>query len=71
MNTEDEVELLRFQNKYLAETVLLMVQDLTRAGMAEFDPPHSEMLDLANWAYGLLEKVGVDFSKLEVYQEEV
>ena len=67
----DELELLKFQNKYLAETVLLMVQDLTRAGMAEYQPDPTEMLDLANWAYGLLEKVGVDFSKLEVYTEDV
>lgn len=66
-----ELELKDLQIKYLAETVLLMAQDLTRVGMAEYTPSHSEMLDLAKWAYGLLEKLEIDFTTLETYGEEV
>ena len=69
--TQDEIELIKLQNKYLAETVLLLAQDLTRAGMSEYQPDHVEMLDLGNWAYGLLENCGVDLSTLEIYTEEV
>lgn len=64
-------ELKDLQIKYLAETVLLMSQDLTRAGMSEYTPSHVELLDLARWSYGLLEKLEIDFSTLDVYSEEV
>lgn len=69
--SQDEVELIKLQNKYLAETVLLLAQDLTRAGMSEYQPDYSEMLALGNWAYGLLENCGIDLSTLEIYTEEV
>lgn len=71
MNTKDELEILRFQNKYLAETVMLMVNEMTRVGMSEFQPDYSEFLHLANWGYELLEKVGIDFSKIETYDRQV
>lgn len=67
----DEIELLKFQNKYLSETLLLIVQDLTRAGMSEYQPDHIELLELSKWAYGVFEMLGVDKSKLEIYTEEI
>ena len=66
-----EMELKDLQIKYLVETVLLMSQDLTRAGMSEYTPSHAEMINLGRWSYGLLEKLEIDLSTLEVYSEEV
>ena len=70
MNT-DEIELLQFQNKYLAETLLLLVQDLARAGMCEYQPDYVELLDMSNWAYGVFDMLCIDKTKLEIYTEEI
>lgn len=69
--TSDEIELLKFQNKYLAETLLLVVQDLTRASMSEYQPDYFELLELSKWAYGVFEMLGIDKTKLEIYTQEV
>lgn len=67
----DEIQLLQLQNKYLAETLLLVVQDLARAAMSEYQPDYDELLALSKWAYGIMDHVGVDKSKLEIYTEEI
>lgn len=69
MEIDYEKELLKLHNKYLAETVLLMAQDLTRVGMSEYQPDYAEFLELAKWSYGILNHLGVDFSELETYTE--
>lgn len=66
-----ELELLRYQNKYLKEALLLIVQDLARAGMSNYTPNNEEFLSLAKWGYGLFNELGLDLKDIEIYTEEV
>lgn len=56
-----------FQVRYLAEALDKIVKDLVRAGMSEYQPDHSEMIELGSWGIGIIEMLNV---KVEYTLEE-
>lgn len=66
----DYVKLLELQVDALSRAVINMGSDLVQAGMAEYNPTHSEMLAMGAWAMGLFEVLGIDTTKVTDWQAE-
>uniref|UniRef100_A0AAU6VY03 Uncharacterized protein n=2 Tax=unclassified bacterial viruses TaxID=12333 RepID=A0AAU6VY03_9VIRU len=66
----DYVKLLELQVDALARAVLNTSRDLVRAGMSEYNPEHSEMIEMGSWGLGLFEVLGIDTSKVTDWQAD-
>lgn len=58
-----ELEIAEWRVRYLTEAVGILSLELIQAGMAEYDPKHSEMIGMGSWGMGLLDHLEVKFER--------
>lgn len=52
----DVIKYMQLQIDALSRALLNTSSELIKVGMAEYSPPHSEMIELGEWGIGLLTK---------------
>lgn len=66
----DYVKLLELQVDALSRALLNTSRDLVRAGMSEYNPEYSEMIEMGQWCLNLFEVLGIDTTTVTDWQNE-
>jgi len=56
----DEIELLKLQNENMETALRMLLGEMARTGMSDYNPNPTECLELSKWVYGLLELLGLN-----------
>lgn len=65
------IKCMQLQIDALSRALLNTSSELIKAGMAEYNPPHSEMIELGEWGIGLLTKgLGYKLEDIKDWEKE-
>ena len=56
----EELQLAEIRVRYLSEALHKICLELVSAGMAEYDPKYSELLNIGSWGLGLFKELGIE-----------
>lgn len=67
----DVIKYMQLQIDALSRALLNTSSELINAGMAEYSPPHSEMIELGEWGIGLLTKgLGYKLEEIKDWEKD-